>query len=174
MINIRVCVVGYGNVGREAVECIRQAPDMELAGVARRTVDGSSPGLPAVTRVGDLDRVDAAILALPSRLIPEAAPLYLGRRINTVDGYDIHGEAMLTLRKTLKGCVEKKDRNLLFLGTSIAIFCQGCQPHKCPYITSCYTKWHGDTCLEINEAKPYYQNSRCCEIKLDFGHRNPA
>ena len=31
MKKIRVCVVGYGNVGREAVECIRQAPDMEPA-----------------------------------------------------------------------------------------------------------------------------------------------
>ena len=30
MKQIRVCVVGYGNVGREAVECVRQAPDMEL------------------------------------------------------------------------------------------------------------------------------------------------
>lgn len=33
MHRIRVCVAGYGNVGREAVECINQAPDMELAGV---------------------------------------------------------------------------------------------------------------------------------------------
>ncbi len=94
-------MVGYGNVGREAVECIRQIPDMELAGVVRRIINGSPPDLTAVTRVEDLGRVDTAILALPSRLIPGAAPLYLQKGIHTVDGYDIHGEAMLALKREL-------------------------------------------------------------------------
>jgi diaminopimelate dehydrogenase len=101
MNKIRVCVVGYGNVGRETAECIRQAPDMELAGVVRRAVDGNPADLPVATRVEELGRVDAALLAVPSRLVPAAAPLYLQMGINTVDGYDIHGEAMLTLRKSL-------------------------------------------------------------------------
>lgn len=106
----RVCVVGYGNVGREAVECIRQAPDMELAGLIRRAVNGNHADVPVVTRVEELGRVDAALLAIPSRLIPAAAPLYLQMGINTVDGYDIHGEAMLTLRKNLGFSAQENGR----------------------------------------------------------------
>lgn len=106
----RVCVVGYGNVGREAVECIRQAPDMEPAGVVRRVADGSAAGIPEVTRVEELKPVDAVILALPSRLIPSAAPLYLQKGLNTVDCYDIHGEAMLALRNSLGTCAGQNRR----------------------------------------------------------------
>ena len=32
---IRVAVIGYGNIGKSAVEALFQAPDMELAGVVR-------------------------------------------------------------------------------------------------------------------------------------------
>ena len=107
---IRVCVVGYGNVGREAVASIKQAPDMELAGVVRRAAGGKPADLPVATRVEELGPVDVALLALPSRLIPEAAPSYLQKGINTVDGYDIHGEAMLTLRKSLGVHAEKSGK----------------------------------------------------------------
>ena len=110
MVIIRVCVVGYGNVGREAVASIRQAPDMELAGVVRRALDGEPVGFPAATRVEELGPVDVALLALPSRLVPEAAPFYLQKGINTVDGYDIHGESMLRLRKSLAVHAEEKGR----------------------------------------------------------------
>lgn len=88
-------------MGREAVECIRQAPDMELAGVVRRAPGGGPADVPVAVRVEDLGGVDTALLAVPSRLVPKMAPLYLQNGINTVDGYDIHGEAMLTLRKEL-------------------------------------------------------------------------
>lgn len=101
MKKIRVCVVGYGNVGREAVACIRDAPDMEPAGVIRRTVDGSPADLPVVTRVEELGPVDAALLTIPSRAVPAAAPLYLQKGINTVDGYDLPGEAIVELRRKL-------------------------------------------------------------------------
>ncbi len=110
MKKIRVCVVGYGNVGREAVECIRQAPDMELAGVVRRNPGSGPADVPVVTCVEDLGGVDAALLAVPSRLVPKTAPFYLQKGINTVDGYDIHGEAMLTLRKELDTPARKNGR----------------------------------------------------------------
>lgn len=94
-------MVGYGNVGREAVSCIRKAPDMEPAGVVRRAVDGSPADLPVVTRVEELGPVDAALLTIPSRAVPAAAPFYLQKGINTVDGYDLQGEAIVGLRKKL-------------------------------------------------------------------------
>ena len=103
MQRIRVCVAGYGNVGREAVECINQAPDMELAGVVE-ICDVKAPNIPLVKDVDELDgKIDVAILTIPSRLIPDIAPSYLEKGINTVDGYDIHGESMLSLRNKLQG-----------------------------------------------------------------------
>ncbi|HHY17224.1 MAG TPA: diaminopimelate dehydrogenase [Firmicutes bacterium] len=100
MKKIRVCVVGYGNVGKEAVECIRQANDMELAGVVEiRNIE--NPGVRFTRRVEELNQVDVAVLTIPSRLIPSVAPTYLAKGINTVDGYDIHGDSMLLLKKKL-------------------------------------------------------------------------
>jgi diaminopimelate dehydrogenase len=101
MTKIRVCVVGYGNVGKEAIECVRQAPDMELAGLVRRNPVDVGIGCPVVSSVDQLGKVDVAILTIPSRQVPSVAPLYLQKGINTVDSFDIHGEPMIALRKTL-------------------------------------------------------------------------
>lgn len=102
--------MGYGHVGREAVECIRQAPDMELAGLIRRARDKDPTDVPVATRVEKLGQVDVALLAIPSRLIPATAPFYLQKGISTVDGFDIHGEAMLTLRKDLDTTARENKR----------------------------------------------------------------
>ena len=37
MKKIRVAIVGYGNIGKYALQALEAAPDMELAGVVRRT-----------------------------------------------------------------------------------------------------------------------------------------
>ncbi len=109
MERIKVCVVGYGNVGKEAVECVKQAPDMELAGVVE-VLDVPNPGVPLVKRVDDLEQVDVAVLTIPSRLIPKVAPSYLEKGINTVDGFDIHGDSMVALRKQLDKCAKENGR----------------------------------------------------------------
>lgn len=104
---IRVCVVGYGNVGREAVECVRQAPDMELAGVVEIADVDDDPKVPVVRSVDCLKNVDVAVLAIPSRAVPEVAPEYLSRGINTVDGYDIHGDSIVALKQQLDECAKR-------------------------------------------------------------------
>lgn len=90
----RVAVVGLGNVGRYAVEALRQAPDLELAGVVRRTAGAVAdlPGVKVVQDPADLGPVDVALLTVPSRRVPEHARHYLGLGIRTVDSYDIHAE----------------------------------------------------------------------------------
>ena len=108
MERIRVCVVGYGNVGK-AVECVKQAPDMELAGVVE-VLDVPNPGVPLVKRVEDLERVDVAVMTIPSRLVPKVATSYLEKGINTVDRYDIHGDSMVALRKQLDKCAKENGR----------------------------------------------------------------
>jgi diaminopimelate dehydrogenase len=107
MKTLRIAVVSYGNIGRYAVEAVRAAPDMELAGVVRRSAKLSPEeaenltGIEVVTDVGMLGQVDVALLCGPTRSIPETAPQYLTRGIHTVDSFDIHGEKLWQLRSEL-------------------------------------------------------------------------
>ncbi|MDR1155368.1 MAG: diaminopimelate dehydrogenase [Bacteroidales bacterium] len=103
---IRVAVAGYGNIGKYAVEAIREAPDMELAGVVRRKssvnrVPAELAGISTVSDVKELGKVDVALLCGPTRSIPETAEQYLALGINTVDSFDIHGDALWNLRQQL-------------------------------------------------------------------------
>lgn len=104
MSKIRVCVVGYGNVGQEAMECIRQSPDMELAGLVRRNPVNPGVECPVVRSLEELGELDVAVLTCPSRQIPSLAPLYLEAGVNTVDSFDIHGDSTMALRKDLDRC----------------------------------------------------------------------
>ena len=101
---IRVAVVGYGNIGKYAVEAVNEAPDMELAGIVRRSV---SAGEQAVSDVSELGKVDVALLCCPTRNVPETAEKYLALGIHTVDSYDIHGEPLWTLRRQLDSSAKK-------------------------------------------------------------------
>lgn len=99
----KVAVIGYGNVGRCAVEAIQASPDFELAGVVRRARGEQLPELAGVPVVGDikeLPQVEGAVLAVPTRLVPAYAQNCLSLGINTVDSYDIHGE-LANLRREL-------------------------------------------------------------------------
>lgn len=111
---VRIAVVGLGNIGHAAIEAIFATPDMELAGIVRRHVsgaDGASYGVPVVSDVTLLEKVDVALLCGPTRTIPKTAPIYLRRGISTVDGFDIHGQPLWALRESLDveakahGCV---------------------------------------------------------------------
>jgi len=107
MKTLRIAVVGYGNIGRYAVEAVQAAPDMELAGIVRRSASLSKEeakelaGIEVVTEVAMLGKVDVALLCGPTRSIPETAPQYLARGIHTVDSFDIHGEKLWQLRSNL-------------------------------------------------------------------------
>ena len=102
---IRIAVVGYGNIGKCAVETVREASDMELAGVVelaevirRKGFLAELTGIPVVNDVKDLGKVDVALLCCPSRCVPETAEQYLALGINTVDSFDIHGDDLWNLR----------------------------------------------------------------------------
>ncbi len=101
---IRIAIVGYGNIGHGAVKAVQAAPDAELAGVVRRAA-GTAPaelaGIPVVTDIARLGKVDVALLCGPTRSIPDLAPDYLRRGIHTVDSFDIHGQQLWDLRRKL-------------------------------------------------------------------------
>ena len=104
MNKLSIAVVGYGNIGRYSLEAIQAAPDMECAGIVRRNPSREGcpelDGLKVVSKVEDLGKVDVAILASPSRNIPQIAAEYLRKGISTVDSFDIHSE-ICALRASL-------------------------------------------------------------------------
>ncbi|MCG0276633.1 MAG: diaminopimelate dehydrogenase [Thermosediminibacteraceae bacterium] len=99
----RIAVVGYGHVGQGVAEAVLESPDMELVGIVElphvvESLKQKVKDVPVVSEVKELGQVDVAILAINSRAVPEVAPIYLKMGINTVDAYDIHGEAIVQLR----------------------------------------------------------------------------
>lgn len=103
---LRAAVVGYGNIGRFAVQAVQAAQDLELAGVVRRQVSpGVLPrelhGILVVDEITKLGHVDVALLCVPSRSVPEKAKELVALGINTVDSFDIHGDSLLSYKKEL-------------------------------------------------------------------------
>ena len=92
MKTIRAAVVGYGNVGRFALEALEAAPDCEVAGIVRRNANKTIElsAYEVVKDIKELKDVDVAILACPTRSCPEYAKQILPLGINTVDSFDIH------------------------------------------------------------------------------------
>lgn len=114
MKKIQIAVVGFGHVGCGVVDAVQEAPDMELVGVILKDDDEIARACRALGRtpvakdVRELPPVDVAILAVPSRSVPEIAPEYLSLGIHTVDCYDIHGDPVLELRRTLDDIARTK------------------------------------------------------------------
>ncbi len=117
---IRVAVIGYGNIGFHAIKAILAEPDMELVGVVRRSPDPIEE-FPNVKFASDIKELDAqvAILAVPSRMVPETAEKYLSMGINTVDSFDIHGD-INDLRSKL--------HHVAIANNSVAIIASGWDP----------------------------------------------
>ncbi|MDE5664300.1 MAG: diaminopimelate dehydrogenase [Muribaculaceae bacterium] len=95
MKKIRAAVVGYGNIGRAALEALQEAPDFEVAGIVRRNPadrEGIAADIEVVSDIAQLRDVDVAILAGPTRHIEEQAKAILAKGINTVDSFDIHSQ----------------------------------------------------------------------------------
>jgi len=94
MKKIRAAVVGYGNIGKFAIQALEAAPDFEVAGIVRRNGSANKPAELApydvVKDITELKDVDVAILATPTRSCEEYAKKILPLGINTVDSFDIH------------------------------------------------------------------------------------
>ena len=104
MKKIRAAVVGYGNIGKYAVQALEAADDFEIAGIVRRHGAENKPaelaGYEVVKDIRELKDVDVAILATPTRSCEEYAKQILPLGINTVDSFDIH-TSILDYRATL-------------------------------------------------------------------------
>lgn len=95
MKKIRAAIVGYGNIGHYVLEALQTAPDFEIAGVIRRSIEEEKPleltNYPVVKTIQELGKVDVAILCTPTRKVESYAKEFLAMGIHTVDSFDIHG-----------------------------------------------------------------------------------
>lgn len=89
---VRVAVVGYGHVGKYAVQAVCAAPDLTLAGIVRRKGGPPVAQAKVVMRMEELGQVDVALLCVPTRKVQEVALPYLQKGISTVDSFDLHAQ----------------------------------------------------------------------------------
>ena len=121
----RIAVVGFGNVGKEAMEAVLASSDMVMAGIVEvpqlvLALKGKIHDFPVVSNAEELGKVDVAIIAAGSRCICQIAPYYLERGINTVDAFDIHGDSIIKLRNELEPLAKKNN--------AVAIIAAGWDP----------------------------------------------
>ncbi len=123
MKKIRAAVVGYGNIGKYTMEALVEAPDFEIAGVVRRRGAEDLPkeleGYKVVKDIRELEAVDVAILATPTRSVEAYAKDILALGINTVDSFDIHTK-IVELRRTLDAAAKA--------GNAVSIISAGWDP----------------------------------------------
>lgn len=104
MKKIRAAIVGYGNIGKYALEALQEAEDFEIAGIVRRNGTDNQPkeleGYKVVKDIRELSDVDVAILSTPTRSVEKYAKEILSLGINTVDSFDIHTK-IVDLRRSL-------------------------------------------------------------------------
>ncbi len=109
---IKVAIIGYGNVGCYAFDCVMEEPDMELVGIVEvsksqfqnqrfeRIRQMKLNQTRVVEDISLLDEFDVGLLCLPSRKVPEMAKKLLESGYNVVDSFDIHDE-IIKLRNEL-------------------------------------------------------------------------
>ena len=102
MSKIKAAIVGYGNIGKYALEAIEASADMECVGIVRRNGEANKPAELAnytvVKNISELKDVQVAILATPTRKVEEYAKQCLALGINTVDSFDIHTQIRGAIR----------------------------------------------------------------------------
>lgn len=101
--SIKIAIVGYGNVGRGAVDAVQTSSDMTLVGVVepdRSQVQAGMPeGTPVVDDIRQLGTIDAAIMCLRSRMVYEHARSVLEMGVSTIDCFDVHGAELLAMKR---------------------------------------------------------------------------
>lgn len=126
---MKIGIVGYGNLGRGVVAAIEQCPDMELVAIfTRRTPDSMSIDNTnvKVLHISEAEaytnEIDVMILCGGSATdLPEQGP-YFARMFNTVDSYDTHAKIPEYFDSVDKAAKERGKTSIISVGWDPGLF----------------------------------------------------
>lgn len=98
-----VLIVGYGNIGRFALDAVSSANDANLVGIMRRGAKAGDKiqGYDVFSSLDEIkEKIDVALLCVPTSKVFEYAKYFSEHKINTVDCFDRHKD-ILSLREKL-------------------------------------------------------------------------
>ncbi|MCL1972999.1 MAG: diaminopimelate dehydrogenase [Endomicrobia bacterium] len=118
---IKAIIVGYGNIGKFALEALFEAKDFEIAGIVSSHADAEKnpelKNIQVVKKFSELKiKPDIAILCSPSRDIADTAKEYLKNGINTVDSFDMHQSIVNVRREIDKAAKEAGKVSIMSAG----------------------------------------------------------
>jgi diaminopimelate dehydrogenase len=96
MARLRLAIVGFGRLGRACAQAARDAAEVEIAGVIRRsqaTLPTPFAKIPVAAHLRDLGRVDAALLCVPPTEATGKAREILQLRVPVVECAALEGAA---------------------------------------------------------------------------------
>ena len=114
----RAAIIGYGNIGQHVLEALEVSVDFEVAGIVS-DIPVEIQKYPVTESIEALEKVEVAILAVPSRIVEKIAGEALALSIHTVDCFDIHTQ-IVDLRRSLD---QKAKQN-----NAVAIIAAGWDP----------------------------------------------
>lgn len=119
MTQIKIGIVGYGNLGRGVEVGLKNHSDMELVGIFTRRdpkqLDTTAPAYLIDDILDFKDKIDVMILCGGSKTdIPEQGPA-LAEHFNTVDAYDTH--ALMPKHFSMMDEVAKVNKNVSVIAT---------------------------------------------------------
>ncbi|MEE7625224.1 Gfo/Idh/MocA family oxidoreductase [Methylobacter sp. Wu8] len=97
MKQLRLAIIGLGNLGRKCADLISADQTTELTGIVKRIVasSDSESKVPVVTHISELAEVDAALICVPPDAVVNVAKGLLQRRVPVVECARFHDEAFV-------------------------------------------------------------------------------
>ena len=113
-----VLVVGYGNVGKKVVQAVLKESDLNLVAIQEVfEVEALGINVPIVKSMEQVkEKIDVAILSIPSLSMPAVEAELLAKGINTVDSFDIHSKVRSTKEKLGKIAKENNSVSIMSAG----------------------------------------------------------
>lgn len=124
--NIKVGIVGYGNLGRGVEKAIKQNPDIELKAIFSRRQPDEVAAANGVVHISEIekykDEIDVMILCGGSATdLPEQGP-QLAALFNTVDSFDTHAKIPEYFEKVNAAAVKGGNVSVISTGWDPGLF----------------------------------------------------
>ncbi|GIO86875.1 diaminopimelate dehydrogenase [Paenibacillus faecis] len=124
--NIKVGIVGYGNLGRGVEKAIKQNPDIELKAIFSRRQPDEVAAANGVVHISEIEKykgdIDVMILCGGSATdLPEQGP-ELAALFNTVDSFDTHAKIPEYFEKVNAAAVKGGNVSVISTGWDPGLF----------------------------------------------------